>query len=98
MELARCIAMQPRLLLLDEVMCGLNPIEMAEMVALLQAIKDDGLTLVVIEHIMDVIMALAEDVIVLASGRVISRGAPAAVLSDEKVVEAYLGEEYDAVH
>jgi branched-chain amino acid transport system ATP-binding protein len=79
-------------------MCGLNPIEMAEMVALLQAIKDDGLTLVVIEHIMDVIMALAEDVIVLASGRVISRGAPAAVLSDEKVVEAYLGEEYDAVH
>jgi branched-chain amino acid transport system ATP-binding protein len=96
MELARCIAMQPRLLLLDEVMCGLNPTEMAEMVLLLRAIRQDGLTFIIVEHIMDVIAELADDVVVLAGGRVISRGVPKAVLSDDAVVEAYLGEAYNA--
>jgi len=98
MELARCIAMQPKLLLLDEVMCGLNPTEMVQMVALLRAIRNDGLTLIIVEHIMDVIRELADDVIVLAGGRLISRGRPASVLRDERVVEAYLGEADDALH
>jgi branched-chain amino acid transport system ATP-binding protein len=99
MELARCIAMQPKLLLLDEVMCGLNPIEMADMLALLNGIRrNDGLTLIIVEHIMDVMIELADDVIVLAGGRLISRGEPSTVLSDAKVVEAYLGEGNNALH
>jgi branched-chain amino acid transport system ATP-binding protein len=98
MELARCIAMQPKLLLLDEVMCGLNPTEMADMIALIRSTKEEGITLIVVEHIMDVIVELAEDVIVLASGRVIARGTPSVVLKDEQVIEAYLGEAYDALH
>ena len=98
MELARCIAMQPKLLLLDEVMCGLNPTEMAEMIALIRSTKEEGITLIVVEHIMDVIAELAEDVIVLASGQVIARGTPSVVLKDDDVIEAYLGEAYDALH
>jgi branched-chain amino acid transport system ATP-binding protein len=98
MELARCIAMQPKLLLLDEVMCGLNPTEMDEMIALIRSIRDEGITLIVVEHIMDVIAELAEDVVVLASGQVISRGAPSVVLKDTRVVESYLGEVYDVLH
>ncbi len=97
MELARCVAMQPKVLLLDETMCGLNPTEVAEMIALIRSIRNDGIALIVVEHIMDVIAELAEDVVVLGGGQVISRGPPSSVLKDPRVVEAYLGEAYDAV-
>jgi branched-chain amino acid transport system ATP-binding protein len=98
MELARCIAAQPKVLLLDEVMCGLNPTEMAEMIVLIRSTKADGISLILVEHIMDVIAELAEAVVVLAGGSVISHGKPSVVLKDARVVEAYLGEAYDAVH
>ena len=98
MELARCIATKPKLLLLDEVMCGLNPTEIAEMIVLIRSTSAEGTALIVVEHIMHVIAELAVDVVVLAGGKVISRGQPPVVLKDARVVEAYLGEAYDAVH
>ena len=98
MELARCLATAPKMLLLDEVMCGLNPTEIAEMVRLVRSIAADGVTLIVVEHIMEVIAELADDVVVLAGGKVIARGHPSMVLRHEDVVEAYLGEAYDVVH
>jgi len=98
MELARCLAARPKVLLLDEVMCGLNPTEIAEMIALMRSTRAEGTTLILVEHIMDVIAELAEDVVVLAGGNVIARGKPSVVLNDARVVEAYLGEAYNAVH
>jgi ABC-type branched-subunit amino acid transport system ATPase component len=96
LELARCLATQPRLLLLDEVMGGLNPTEMDQMVRLVSDLRMRGLTLVVVEHIMDAITALADDLVVLSGGRVLAQGVPAEVLRDPRVVEAYLGEPIDA--
>ncbi len=96
LELARCLATQPKLLLLDEVMGGLNPTEMDEMVRLVAGLRGRGMTIVVVEHIMDAITALADDLVVLSGGRVLARGVPGAVLRDERVVEAYLGEPLDA--
>jgi branched-chain amino acid transport system permease protein len=96
LELARCLATQPRLLLLDEVMGGLNLTEMDEMVRLVARLRDRGMTIVVVEHIMDAITALADELVVLAQGRVLAQGKPAAVLKDQRVVDAYLGEPIDA--
>jgi branched-chain amino acid transport system ATP-binding protein len=91
LELARALATQPRLLLLDEVMAGLNPAEIAELVTLIRAIRDDGVTLLLTEHVMQAVMDLAEQVYVLANGRVIAEGTPAAIVADPAVIEAYLG-------
>jgi branched-chain amino acid transport system ATP-binding protein len=96
LELARCLATRPRLLLLDEVMGGLNLTEMDEMVRLVARLRDGGMTIVVVEHIMDAITALADELVVLAQGRVLAHGKPAAVLQDQRVVDAYLGEPIDA--
>ena len=94
LEVARALATRPRLLLLDEVMAGLNPTELAGMVELIRRLHADGLTLIVIEHIMAAMMRLAQRIVVLHHGEAIAEGAPAAITQDRRVVDAYLGEEF----
>ncbi len=94
LEVARALATQPRLLLLDEVMSGLNPTELREMLDLIRQLHADGLALLVIEHIMAVIMPLSQRVIVLHHGEKLAEGPPAAVARDRRVIDAYLGEEF----
>jgi branched-chain amino acid transport system ATP-binding protein len=91
LELARALATRPRLLLLDEVLAGLNPQEVAEMIPVVRGIADGGVTVLMIEHVMQAVMNLAEHVWVLAQGQLIAEGSPGAVTSDERVIEAYLG-------
>src|SRR5499427_7168923 len=91
LELARALAIEPRLLLLDEVLAGLNPSEVRDMVPVIRAICHRGITIVMIEHVMQAVMSLAERVFVLAEGRVIADGPPEAVAANRLVVEAYLG-------
>ncbi|KQO25563.1 ABC transporter ATP-binding protein [Acidovorax sp. Leaf76] len=91
LELARALATRPRLLLLDEVLAGLNPQEIAEMIPVVRGIAQGGVTVLMIEHVMQAVMNLAEHVWVLAQGQLIAEGSPGVVTSDERVIEAYLG-------
>lgn len=95
LELAKALAVKPRLLLLDEVMAGLNPAALAEMMELILSLTLDGTAIILIEHIMQAIVALADQVIVLAQGKVIAEGTPDYITQHSKVLEAYLGE---AIH
>lgn len=91
LELARALATGPRLLLLDEVMAGLNPTEIVEIVGVIRNIRASGVTILLIEHVMQAVTSLAERVYVLNQGRMIAEGTPAAIADNEDVIEAYLG-------
>ncbi|ODT18228.1 MAG: ABC transporter ATP-binding protein [Kaistia sp. SCN 65-12] len=91
LELARALATGPRLLLLDEVMAGLNPTEIVEIVGVIKDIRASGVTILLIEHVMQAVTSLAERVYVLNQGRMIAEGTPAAIAEEPQVVEAYLG-------
>lgn len=91
LELARALATGPRLLLLDEVMAGLNPTEIVEIVGVIKNIRAAGVTILLTEHVMQAVTSLAERVYVLNQGRMIAEGTPAAIADNALVIEAYLG-------
>ena len=91
LELARALAIAPRLLLLDEVLAGLNPSEIRDMVPVVRELTASGITILMTEHVMQAVTALADHVLVLAEGRIIARGTAQEVAADRLVVEAYLG-------
>jgi branched-chain amino acid transport system ATP-binding protein len=91
LELARALATDPKLLLLDEVLAGLNPSEIRDVIPTIRALSTRGIAVIMIEHVMQAVMSLAEHVFVLAEGRIIAEGSPARVVADPTVVAAYLG-------
>jgi branched-chain amino acid transport system ATP-binding protein len=92
LEVARALATEPRLILLDEVMAGLNPTEINEIVSMVKSVRDSGVTIVLIEHVMQAVAQLAEDAFVLAEGTLIARGTPREIATNPKVIESYLGQ------
>lgn len=94
LEMARTLATGPKLMMLDEAMAGLTSTEIKEAVRLIQKIRDSGVTLLVVEHIMEAIMPIADKVVVLEGGNKIAEGPPQEIVEDEQVIKAYLGEKF----
>ena len=94
LEMARALATEPRLLLLDEVMAGLNPAEIDQAVALVGKLSKRGLTIVIVEHVMRAIMAVARHIVVLDHGQKIAEGSPREIVANQDVIRAYLGAGY----
>ncbi|MBV8962286.1 MAG: ABC transporter ATP-binding protein [Hyphomicrobiales bacterium] len=96
LEIARALATEPKLLLLDEALAGLTPSEAREGVELVRQIRDHGVTIVMVEHVMEVVMPLVDRAVVLDLGKVIAQGLPSELVRNEKVIEAYLGARHRA--
>jgi branched-chain amino acid transport system ATP-binding protein len=94
LELAKALATEPKLLLLDEVMSGLTPTEIIDVLSIIKKIRDSGITLFVIEHVMHAIMSISDRIIVLHHGEKIAEGNPKEISKDKKVIDAYLGEDF----
>jgi branched-chain amino acid transport system ATP-binding protein len=94
LELARCLAGQPELVLLDEVIAGCTPKEMEEMLSIFRRLNDSGLTIVMVEHVMKAVMTLCQRIVVLDFGEKIAEGPPKEIVNDKRVIEAYLGATY----
>lgn len=94
LELAKALALRPQVLLLDEVLAGLRPAEIGPALRLIGGLRDEGLAILMVEHVIQAITAVSDEVLVLHHGEVLTRGAPGTVLSDSRVVEAYLGSRY----
>jgi branched-chain amino acid transport system ATP-binding protein len=95
LEVARALATRPRLLLLDEVMSGLNPAELAGIIDLVRRVHAEGVTLIVIEHVMAAMMRLAQRIVMLHHGEKIAEGTPEEIARDRRVIDAYLGDEFN---
>ncbi len=96
LEIARSLATKPKLLLLDETAAGLNPSELDEAIELIRKIRNSGVTIIIVEHIMKVIMSISERILAINYGMAIAEGTPAEVASNHEVISAYLGEDYSA--
>ncbi len=95
LEVSMALALEPELLMLDESMAGLTPVELREMMKLIRKVHERGITIVVVEHVMEAVMELSHRVIVLNSGRKIVEGSPEEVVADREVIRAYLGDRYN---
>jgi branched-chain amino acid transport system ATP-binding protein len=92
LEMARALSARPYLLLLDEALAGLNPSEITAMLETIRKIRDQGITIIMIEHVMHAIMNVSERILVLNFGKLIAEGTPEEIANDEQVIEAYLGD------